>query len=77
MPNEVPKSDTLHARVDSDFTYHAPKPGQPEVYTRPRDEARSLAHSIVELVPPGREQATALTRLEEAIFHANAGVARS
>lgn len=67
----------LHARVDNDFVYHPPKPDQPEKYTRLREEARVLAHLIVDLVPPGREQASALTRLEEAVMHANAGIARS
>lgn len=73
----MPTLEEMHARVDRDFVYHAPKPGQPEIYTRLREEARRLAHSIVELVPPGREQASALTSLEVAIFHANAGVARN
>lgn len=66
----------MHARVDSDFKYHPPKPGQPVRYEQIRESARVLAHTIVELVPPGREQSTALTRLEEAVMHANAGIAR-
>lgn len=69
-------NENMHARVDDDFVYHAPKPGQPEQYVRLREEAKKLAHMIVDIVPAGREQSSALTRLEEAIFHANAGIAR-
>lgn len=66
----------LMQRIEDDFVYHAPKPGQAEQYTQLRDQAKELAILIVSLVPVGREQSSALTRLEEAIFHANAGIAR-
>ena len=59
------------------FTYHAPKPGQPEKYTKLRDEAYGLACLIDTLVPKSREQSLAITKLEEAIFWANAGIARN
>lgn len=58
------------------FTYHAPKPGQPEVYEKLRAGARELAALIVANTPDSREQALALTRVEEAVFWANAAVAR-
>jgi hypothetical protein len=64
------------ADINNRFTYHAPKPGQPEQYQGLREEAKTLAFQIVENVPPGREQALALTHLENAIFWANAGIAR-
>lgn len=70
-------TERLHARVDHDFRYHPPQPGQPESYEVLRSKARELGHLIVDKVPPGREQATALTRLEEAVMHANAGIARA
>jgi hypothetical protein len=71
-----PERHRLHNRVDSDFTYHAPKVGQSELYGAIRELARDFAHQIVELTPVGREQSTALTKLEEAVFHANAAIAR-
>lgn len=37
---------------------------------------RLAAQDIVDLTPPGREQATALTKIEEAMFWANAAIAR-
>jgi len=70
----------MERRVNLDlekrFTYHPPKLGQPEIYQALREQAKDLAYSIAEKVPAGREQASALTHLETAIFWANAGVAR-
>lgn len=66
----------LHARVDRDLTSHPPGPEQGLRMDRLRAEAKDFAHLVVDLVPPGREQSSALTKIEEALFHANAGVAR-
>ena len=66
----------LHDRIDRDFRYHAPKPEQVETYNWIRDQAREFAQTLVDNVPEGRELSTALTRLEEAVMHANAGIAR-
>jgi hypothetical protein len=54
----------------------AREPDQPERYTALRDQAHQLALSVVNMTPPGREQALALTKLEEAVFFANAAIAR-
>lgn len=75
-PREFRTNKDLLERIDSDFTYHAPRDGQLEKYTTLRGAAKMFAIAIVELVPAGREQSTALTRLEEAVMHANAGIAR-
>jgi hypothetical protein len=64
------------ADLKNRFTYHAPKGDQQERYVALRDQALELAKSIVRSVPPGRERALALTNLEQAIFWANAGIAR-
>lgn len=66
----------LAARIANDFTYHRPPAEVAAHFVSLREKAKELAHLINELVPPGREQSSALTRLEEAIFHANAGIAR-
>ncbi|HSH45181.1 MAG TPA: hypothetical protein VK966_04970, partial [Longimicrobiales bacterium] len=71
----APRAD-LHARIERDFRHHPPKEGQPERYERIRLVARNLAHELVDLVPPGRELSTALTKLEECVMMANAGIAR-
>jgi hypothetical protein len=65
------------AQIENNFTYHAPKEGQPEKYVALREKAKELAYLIAETVPPSREQSTALTHLETSIFWANAGIARN
>jgi hypothetical protein len=64
-------------RLDNDFKYHPPSANQQEFYNRFRSEARALAYLVVQNVPAGREQSLALTKIEEAVMWANAGVARS
>lgn len=58
------------------FTYHAPKPGQPEKYQRIRDKAKELAELIVAEAPDSREVSLAITHLEDAVYCANAAIAR-
>ena len=62
--------------IENRFTYHAPKPGQPEIYQDIRTLAKELALDINEFVPEGREKSLAFTKLEEAVMWANAGIAR-
>jgi hypothetical protein len=64
-------------QIDKIFTYHSPKDDQPERYVTLRDTAKSLAYIIVKNTPPSREQSLAITHLEEAIFYANAAIARN
>ena len=63
--------------VENIFTYHSPQPGQPERYTVLRAGAKELAKMILEACPDSREREQALTKLEEAVFWANASVARN
>ena len=63
--------------LENRFTYHAPKGNQPVRYERLREEAKELAMKIMEMVPPSRERSLAITNLEQAIFWANAGIARN
>lgn len=71
-----PISQETTDNINHRFSYHAPKPGQPARYEMLRSEAKRLAMNIVCHTPAGREQALALTKLEEAIFWTNAGIAR-
>ena len=66
-----------NAQIENNFTYHTPKEGQPEKYQSLRNQAKELAYLIDELVPNSREKSLAMTKLEEAIFWANAGIARN
>jgi hypothetical protein len=59
------------------FTYHAPKGDQPARYEELRNEARLLAVTIDDFCPESREKSLAITRLEEAVFWANASIARN
>jgi len=58
------------------FTYHPPKDDQPERYVLIRETAKRFALMIMEETPYSREQAKAITKLEEACFWANAAIAR-
>jgi len=58
------------------FTYHAPKPGQNVLYIAIRSKAKELAQLINESCPDSRESALAFTNLEQAVFWANAAIAR-
>ena len=62
--------------LDTRFTYHAPKPGQPETYELLRGSGKSFATVIERLCPESREKSLAITKIEEAIFWANAAIAR-
>ena len=62
--------------IEVRFTYHPPKEGQPEIYTRIRDQAKALALYLVYHLPESREASLALTHLEQMVMWANAAVAR-
>ncbi len=59
------------------FTYHPPKPGQPEKYQALRDKALAFGELIEEFCPHSRERSLAITELEGAVMWANAAIARN
>ncbi|ALA07219.1 putative phosphomannomutase [Brevibacillus phage SecTim467] len=63
--------------VDNIFTYHPPKEGQPEKYTELRAEAKKLANIVLGLCPNSAERTLALRNIEQAMFWANASIARN
>lgn len=67
----------LKDRVENDFTYHPPKPGQSQKYEEIRGLGKAFALRLLELCPAGWEQALALTKLEEVVFWSNAAIARN
>lgn len=67
----------LLERLEDDFKYHPPTGDNAEKFIQMRRLAHGLARQIVELCPDGRERATALSKLEESLFWANAGIARA
>lgn len=66
-----------NSQIENSFTYHAPKEGQPKLYTDIREKAKELAYLIDKTVPESREKSLAITNLEQAVFWANAGIARN
>jgi len=70
-------SDVARARLENDFIYHSPGEDQIQRYAQLRSEAKKLAYLISQKTPPSREQSLALTNLEQAIFWANAAIARN
>ncbi len=78
MPSNLNKytpSEEKVKQVDISFKYHSPKDDQPERYVYLRERARFLGMDILHMVPLGREQSLAITKLEEAIMWANKGIA--
>lgn len=68
----------LHDRVENDLTLHPPKnPDIAAAMDGVRARFKDLAHDMIDAVPAGRELSTALTKIEEACFHAIAGIARN
>ena len=63
--------------IENNFTYHPPKPGQAERYESIRDTAKEFAEHLDDECPDSREKSLAMTKLEEAVFWANASIARN
>ena len=63
--------------LENRFTYHPPAAGQPEIYAAIRAKAKRFAEHIDEQCPDGREKSLAITHLEDAVFWANAAIARA
>jgi hypothetical protein len=63
--------------IEKVYTYHPPKGYQPERYEGLRAMAKELAYKINDYCPASRERALAHTNLEQAIFWANASIARN
>lgn len=63
--------------IQNNFVYHTPFGDQPVRYANLRTEGRLFAEYIFANTPQSREQALALTNLEQAVFWANAAIARN
>lgn len=74
MSYDDPKSS---ADIDNRFDYHRPNDEKVIAHENVRESCKAVAHYIDAAVPPGREKSLALTKLEEAMFWANAAIARS
>ena len=70
-------SEENKKRIENNFMYHAPKPGQAERYESIRAFAKDFAEHLMTSCPASRELSLALTHLEEAVMQANAAIARN
>lgn len=82
--NEEKPPYTLHhmsaeqiERIENNFTYHPPSGDQPAKYEDIREWGKAMATQLCFACPPSRELSLALTKLEEAVFWANAAIARN
>jgi hypothetical protein len=68
----------MNATIAHNFKYHAPTGTAVVDHERVRAKARELADLIDEVLPAGagREKASAITKCEEAMMWACAGIAR-
>ena len=62
---------------ENNFTYHTPNPDQIPRFPLLRNKASELSELINTNCPPSRERSVAHTKLEEAIFWANAAIVRN
>lgn len=59
------------------FAFHAATTQEKrDEHTSVRQRCRQLADALNEQLPEGREKSTAITKLEEVMFWANAAIAR-
>lgn len=58
------------------FAHHPPTKAAVAMHESVRRQFRRMTEELTLLVPPSREQALMLTKLEEAMMWANAGIAR-
>lgn len=66
------------ADISHRFNFHpAATEEKKNEHTSIRTACRDLAHSLDERLPDGREKALSITKLEEAMFWANAAAARA
>lgn len=63
-------------RIENTFAHHPPVGDQLERYNLLREHAKAFAYLIASSTPKSREQSLAFTHLEEAVFFANAAIAR-
>lgn len=63
--------------LNTRFTYHAPKGNQTIRYEKIRNYGKEVATYLNNVCPDSREKSLAITHIEEAIFWANASIARN
>lgn len=73
----LPRTLISDEEIQKRFNYHAPDAAKVILHENFREHCKCLAHIIKETIPPGREQAEAMTHLEDVMMWGNAGIARN
>lgn len=63
--------------IENRFKYHAPDSDDVILHSKIRSDCWALASELNDFLPEGREKSLAITKLEEAMYWANASIARS
>ncbi|MFN0092874.1 MAG: hypothetical protein ACKVWR_21780 [Acidimicrobiales bacterium] len=71
-----PEQGPNYDRITHDFKHHPPTGGKVAKHENIRAALGSMAHMLDHYLPECREKSLALTKLEEAMFWANAAIAR-
>jgi len=67
----------LNPAIENNFKYHKPDADRPGRYNEIREKCKELAYLIDGVCLNSREKQTAMTKLEETMFWANASIARN
>ena len=62
--------------IEKRFSYHPPTEAQPQKYEEIRGMGKAFAELINELCPDSMDKREAIKKIEEAVFWANASIAR-
>ena len=66
--------DRFNEMLEDRFDYHKVDNAQLLGMQGMRDKCKELAYILCNLVPPGRDQSIALTKLQEVMFWSNCGI---
>lgn len=66
----------MNSEIKNRFTFHPASEAQALIYETAREKALELAEWMDEHGPASRELSSAITKLDEAVMHFNAAVAR-
>lgn len=76
MYDDLAKSQ-LRLDMENRFSHHVPKGDQAERYQTNRALFIALANGLTQICPVSRELSLTMTKLDEALFYANASIARN